>query len=140
MGKYIRIVPYVIHEHDAKRAGHHLDFRIKFPNKNLAASWAIPKGEFPRKPGEKVLAVRTNDHGRYWLYIDNLTIPEGEYGAGTIKILQKGKAEIYGWSDKHITFVIKGSVANGRYSIIKFNGRKEDKGNTWVLIKTKPKD
>jgi len=128
-------VPYVIHKHDATHAGLHFDLRMKIPKKRLLASFALPKCKFPKKSGEKVLAVRTPDHGRYWLYYQG-EIPKGEYGAGTIKIVQKGEAEIYGWSKKHITFRIEGDVANGKYSLIKFKG-KRDKVNTWILVRVK---
>jgi bifunctional non-homologous end joining protein LigD len=132
------IVSYVIHEHKADRAGIHWDFRMQIPNKNLLASFALPKSQFPKKPGDKVLAVRTNDHGRYWLYMNNTTIPKGEYGAGTIKIIQDGKAEILGWSNTHITFKIKGRKVSGRYSLIKFKPKRaEGNVDTWFLVKTK---
>lgn len=134
--RVIASVKYVIQEHFAKRAGRHYDLRIKYPFKNLAASWAIPKVHFPDNPGEKVLAVRTQDHGRYWLYIDRLDIPQGERGAGYIKTVQTGKALIYGWTYRHITFYIEGSVATGRFSLIKFPS-KEKKTDTWIMIKTK---
>jgi len=131
------IQPYVIHVHDALKAGQHWDLRIQIPNKRLLASWAIPRAVFPKNPGDKVLAVKVNDHGRYWLYMDNQTIPKGEYGAGTIKILQKGNAEIEGWSNNHITFRIRGRVVNGRYVLIKFKPRPGEKEDTWYLVKTK---
>jgi len=134
--KVIASVKYVIQQHSAKRAGEHYDLRIKYPFKNLAASWALPKSHFPEKTGERVLAIRTHDHGRYWLYIDKLDIPPGEYGAGYIKTIQGGKALIYGWTNDHITFYINGRIATGRFSLIKFKS-KERKTNTWVLIKTK---
>jgi len=129
--------PYVIHEHLAKRAGPHYDFRIKIPGKNLLASFALPKSQFPKEYGDKVLAIRTNDHGRYWLFFQG-DIPDGEYGAGSIKIVQKGNAEILGWSSSYITFRISGPTVSGRFTLIKFKGK--DKANTWVLIRTKEKE
>lgn len=134
------ILQYVIHEHNAIRAGLHYDLRIKIPNKNLIASWALPKAEFPKFPGDKKLAVRVNDHGRYWLYIDNLDIPEGEYGAGHVKIVQKGLAEVEGWSDKYITFNIKGRIATGRYSLIKIVPKEKNPQDIWVLVKNKDQE
>jgi len=128
-------VPYVIHKHDADRAGSHYDLRIKIPKKRLLASFALPKLKFPKDSTEKVLAIRTNDHGRYWMYYQG-EIPKGEYGAGKISIVQKGQAEIFGWNSKHITFSIEGPIATGRFSLIKFKG-KRDNANTWILIKTK---
>lgn len=133
---------FILHKHDAKTAGLHWDFRVSIPNRDLLASFAIPKARIPQKPGDKVLLVRTSDHGRYWLNIENMTIPDGEYGAGEITTLQKGVCEIEGWSNNHITFVIHGDknieYFNGRYALIKFKGSKtHDRENLWVLVKTK---
>ena len=135
------IVPYVIHEHDADKAGKHFDLRLKIPNKNLLESWALPKAKFPSKPGEKVLAIQGSPHGRYWLYMDNLDIPEGEYGAGHIKIVQKGLCSIEGWNnDKYITFNIKGQIANGRFSLIKIKDKENRQENLWILVKNKDQE
>lgn len=139
MSKIYRMLPYVIHEHLADRAGKHWDLRIKYPNKNLVASWALPKYSFPKEIGEKKLAVKVHDHGRYFLYIDNLNIPEGEYGAGVIKIIQKGLAKIWGWSENRITFSISGEIATGTFSLIRF-ASKEGKIDSWVLIRVNDKD
>lgn len=132
---------YVLHKHDAKTSGLHYDLRVSIPNRDLLASFALPKAKIPQKPGEKVLAVRTNDHGRYWLNIENMTIPKGEYGEGEITTLQRGVCEIEGWSNNHITFRIKGDtkdLLNGRYALIKFRGTKSgDRNNLWILLKTK---
>lgn len=131
--------PYVLHEHNANRAGLHYDFRFKMPSKNLLYSFALPKAHFPNKIGEKCLAVRTNDHGRYWLFFQG-EIPKGEYGAGTIKIIQKGELELLGLGPGYITFRIHGDIADGRFSLIKFKGKEGGKTDTWVLIKIKEKE
>lgn len=132
---------FIIHQHDAKQAGLHFDLRISIPNRDLLASFALPKMRIPQSPGDKVLAVRTNDHGRYWINVDKMDIPDGEYGAGKITTFDKGRIEIEGWSKDHITFQIRSSVKdsfNGRYALIKFKGGKtHDRDNLWVLVKTK---
>lgn len=133
---------FVIHEHDANTAGLHYDLRISIPNRDSLASFAIPKHKIPQKEGDKVLAVKTHDHGRIWLSIDNMTIPEGQYGAGSINIFQAGVCQIEGWSYSHITFRVNGSSVkeglDGRYALIKFRGGKSgDRDNLWVLLKTK---
>ena len=132
---------YVLHKHSANTAGLHWDLRISIPNRDLLASFAIPKAKIPKIPGEKVLCVKTSDHGRYWLNIENMTIPDGEYGAGEISTISKGVCEIEGWSSSHITFYIHSDVKesfHGRYALIKFAGKKtHDRENLWVLVKTK---
>lgn len=133
---------FILHEHNAKTAGLHYDLRIKIPNRELLASFALPKAKIPQNPGEKVLAVRTNDHGLYFLNVDHMIIPPGDYGEGEIKSVQKGICEIEGWGKEHITFIIKGEkntpYFNGRFALIKFKGKKNsDRDNLWVLVKTK---
>ncbi len=136
------IEKFILHQHDAKTAGLHYDLRISIPNRDSLASFAIPKHKIPQKPGEKVLAVKGNDHGRVWLNIEDMTIPEGEYGAGVISTIQKGIVEIEGWSPNHITMRINGHSTkeglNGRYALIRFSGSKSgDRNNLWILVKTK---
>jgi bifunctional non-homologous end joining protein LigD len=131
------LLPYVIHKHNAKHAGLHFDFRIKYPNKNLLASWALPKATFPQKPGEKFLAIKVNDHGRYWLNVDSMDIPEGEHGHGHLDAVQKGIAEVEGWGPNYVTFNIKGKIATGRFSLIKIKPKEQTKDDVWVLVKNK---
>lgn len=128
-------VPYVLHEHQADKAGFHCDFRIQYPKKSVLASFAIPRCNIPIKIHEKRLVIKTEDHGRYWLYFEG-RIPEGEYGAGTVKIIQKGKAEVLGWSDSHITIKLSGKKLSGKYTLVKFK-TKDNKSDTWLFIKGK---
>lgn len=138
-------VKYVIHKHDAKKAGEHFDLRIEIPygpNKGKLASFAIPKAKFP-DDNEKLLAIRTPDHSRSWLTINGtFVIDPGEYGEGVITVFQKGKMNLDGFSDKYITFTIEhGEHINGRFSLIKFRGNKaNDKQNLWILMRVKQKD
>lgn len=130
------LLPYVIHEHHAKHAGLHFDLRIKYPNKNLLASWALPKAKFPEKPGEKILALKVNDHGKYWLNVDSMEIPEGDHGHGHLFAVQKGVAEVEGWGPNFVTFNIKGKIATGRFTLIKMKPRGKDQ-EEWILVKNK---
>lgn len=129
------ITEYVIHEHKAKRAGKHYDFRIKYPNKRMLISFAIPKASFPTDSKRKVLVVQTSDHKMKWL---KWTKPiESGYGAGTFEIVQKGKIEIEKWDSDKIIFNIEGLVATGRFTLIKFSNPSNQQ--TWLLIKIKDK-
>ncbi len=138
-----KIVKYIIHKHDAYRAGLHYDLRIEIPDKRLVASWALPKAKVPENIGEKVLAVRTNDHGHYFLYIDHLEIPRGQLGGGYMDSIQKGRMIVEGWGNDYITFQIpSGPIMHGRFALIRFkkdSSKKEDK-NMWILTKIKDKD
>src|SRR5690554_6251108 len=98
--------PYVLQKHTTLKSGgrSHYDLRIKIPNGNSLASWAMPKKSIPKNSGEKYLMVRTNDHSQIWLHMKKFEIPADSYGAGTIETLEKGKVEILGWgNDSYIT-------------------------------------
>jgi len=130
------LVPFILHLHLAHRAGRHYDLRLQYPYKKTLASWALTKAKIPKVLGDKVLAVQTEDHDKSWLTFRG-NIPEGSYGAGTVKIEQKGEAEILGWYNKAIIFRVSGSPMNGKYSLIKFKIRNKNKNNNWLLIKSK---
>lgn len=135
------VCKYVLQEHDALKAGLHYDLRIQIPKQRVLASWALPKHKLPINIGERVLAVRTNDHSHVWLYTDEMKIPVGNYGAGTIKTIEKGNFEVEGWSDRYITFNCKDKLINGRFALIKFDGKKKnDEMNLWMFIKIKEKE
>ena len=134
-----RIVPFVVNIHHAKKAGLHYDLRIQYPYREQLASWAIPKSKIPNKPKERVLAIRTNDHSRLWLYFKG-EIDDG-YGAGLIEIGAKGKVFIHEWSETKIVFNINQiSVPvkmDGTYILFKFySPQLKSKQGTWNLMKT----
>jgi bifunctional non-homologous end joining protein LigD len=95
-------------------------------------SWAVPKGP-PEEPGDRRLAVQVEDHPLDYAGFEG-TIPEGEYGAGTVEIWDKGTYEAVKWTDDKIEVVIKGERLSGQYELIRFRkaGEKE-----WLLFKKK---
>ena len=111
---------FSVQEHDAKRAGLHYDLRLGDNNANKAYSWAIPK--WP-KPGEKRLAIRTNDHTIP--YMDFIgTLPKG-YGQGTVKRKYRGPALIKDSSEKKINF----THDKIPYTLIKTKDEK-----SWIIL------
>jgi len=94
-------------------------------------SWAVPKG-VPLEPGVRRLAVQVEDHPVEYLDFAG-TIPEGEYGAGTVEIWDKGNFELDQRASDRLEFTLKGEKLSGGYVLIH-----TDKNN-WLLLKRKEK-
>jgi DNA ligase D-like protein (predicted ligase)/DNA ligase D-like protein (predicted 3'-phosphoesterase) len=117
---------YVIQEHHAT----HLHWDLRLEREGVLKSWAVPKKP-PEKPGERRLAVQVEDHPLDYGKFEGV-IPEGEYGAGVVKIWDKGVYEPVKWTDEKIEFILHGGRLSGQYELIRFRkaGEKE-----WLLFK-----
>ena len=127
-GKVLKTSKYrfVVHEHWASH--HHFDFRLEMGG--VLKSWAVPK-RIPKKEKIKRLAIQTENHPMSYINFEG-KIPEGCYGAGTVKIFDKGTYELIEITKDRIVFKLKGKKLKGNYSLIKLKDRK----NQWLLFKS----
>lgn len=129
---------FVVQEHHASHL--HWDFRLEMAEgldseTIVLKSWAVPKG-MPEEIGEKRLAVAVEDHPVDYIDFEGI-IPEGSYGAGIVKIWDKGKYELIKRDEKVIEFILDGKKARGRYTLIKTQGYVGKK--SWLITKNTPK-
>jgi DNA ligase D-like protein (predicted 3'-phosphoesterase) len=115
---------YVIQKHQARRL--HYDLRLDMDG--VLKSWAIPKTP-PTKEGIKRLAVQVEDHPVDYANFEG-TIPEGQYGAGTVEIWDKGKYVLKEKEEGKLVFEIRGNKLKGDYCLVRFKERKN-----WLFFK-----
>ena len=119
---------FVVHDHRASH--HHWDLRLSM--QGVLKSWAIPKVP-PRAKGIKRLAIKVEDHPLAYAKFQG-TIPEGQYGAGTVKIWDKGKYELKHRDSKKIVLEFHGKKLKGEYVLVKTSyGAKPEK--SWLFMK-----
>lgn len=127
---------FVVQKHAARRL--HYDFRLEIDG--VLKSWAVPKGP-SLKPGDKRLAVQTEDHPLEYADFEGV-IPEGQYGAGTVMVWDRGAFSAVGGAPAdqqlgrgELKFVLHGQKLRGGFVLVKL--RRAEKGNDWLLIKHK---
>jgi bifunctional non-homologous end joining protein LigD len=126
---------YLIQKHDARR----LHYDIRLEHDGVLLSWACPKGP-SLDPAHKRLAVRVEDHPVEYGSFEG-TIPEGEYGAGTVMLWDQGTWEPLGDVDQGLAegklkFRLHGRRLTGGWTLVRLRKRrKKDRGDNWLLIK-----
>lgn len=120
---------FVVQEHHATHL--HYDFRLE--HKGVLKSFAMPKTP-SLNPAEKHLAIMVEDHPIDYQYFEGV-IPEGHYGAGKVKIWDKGKYSVKNADTRNDSEkAIQAGLKNGLLEIV-LHGKKL-KG-TFVLVKMK---
>jgi bifunctional non-homologous end joining protein LigD len=131
---------FVVQKHDASHL--HYDFRLEM--EGVMKSWAIPKGP-SLNPADKRLAMMTEDHPLSYRTFEG-TIPEGNYGAGTVIVWDEGTYHATGSDDPaeserllleglekgHLSFFMEGRKLRGEYSLRRMA---RAGGNAWLLVK-----
>ena len=134
---------FVVQKHDASRL--HYDFRLEMDG--VLKSWAVPKGP-SLDPAHKRLAVMTEDHPLEYAGFEG-TIPQGEYGAGTVLLWDLGwwepdldRAKTMRPGDPtdpaaalaagELKFVLHGKKLRASWALVQMKGRGE---KNWLLIK-----
>src|SRR4051794_18942375 len=117
---------FVVQEHSARAM--HWDLRLE--HEGTLASWAVPKG-IPVDPAKNGLAVQTEDHPLEYLDFHG-EIPQGHYGAGTMKIFDRGTFEVHKWRDKEVMVTFHGERVRGRYVLFRTNGK------NWMIHRMDP--
>ncbi|HET7492783.1 MAG TPA: DNA ligase D [Bradyrhizobium sp.] len=125
---------YVIQKHAARRL--HYDLRLELDG--VMKSWAVTRGP-SLDPGEKRLAVHVEDHPIEYNSFEG-TIPQGEYGGGTVMIWDRGRwipegDPHTGYAKGHLDFVLEGEKLHGRWHLVRMRGRDRDRHENWLLIK-----
>ena len=126
---------YVVQKHAATRL--HYDFRLELDG--VLKSWAVAKGP-SLDPAEKRLAVQTEDHPLDYADFEGV-IPEGQYGAGTVLVWDRGTWEPIedphaGLAKGHLKFRLHGEKLRGGWTLVRIKSRDpRQEGKTWLLIK-----
>ena len=117
---------FVVQEHHATAL--HWDLRLE--RDGVLVSWAVPKG-IPPDPKTNHLAVQTEDHPMEYLTFGG-TIPEGNYGAGTMGVWDTGTYEPIKWDDREVKVVFHGGRVSGQYVLFHTGGKQ------WMIHRMDP--
>jgi bifunctional non-homologous end joining protein LigD len=138
LGRSGRQLTFVVQQHAARRL--HWDLRLEW--RGVLKSWAVTK-EPVLDPAIKRLAVEVEDHPLSYGGFAG-SIPEGQYGAGTVAIWDRGA-----WAPVdparvdqdlaagHLKFVLAGDRLQGGFALIRMKPKPKERnpGRNWLLIK-----
>jgi bifunctional non-homologous end joining protein LigD len=127
-----------------KHAASHLHYDLRLEHDGVMKSWAVPKGP-SLDPSVKRLAMEVEDHPIEYNTFEG-TIPQGEYGGGTVMLWDRG-TYTYGGSNPDpeeglrqgfqkgdFKFVLNGKRLKGSWALVRM--RRGDRGKPqWLLIK-----
>lgn len=125
---------FVVHKHAARRL--HYDLRLELDG--VLKSWAVTRGP-SLSPADKRLAVRVEDHPLDYAEFEG-RIPEGEYGAGSIIVWDRGRWSTNGdprdqLAKGHLIVDLDGRKLKGRWHLVHMRGKDQRGKENWLLIK-----
>jgi bifunctional non-homologous end joining protein LigD len=126
---------FVVQKHAASHL--HYDFRLEL--EGVLKSWAVPKGP-SLDPKVKHLAMHVEDHPVEYAFFEG-TIPQGEYGGGTVMIWDIGKWQpldenpVQAYHKGDLNFVLLGKKLNGRWKLIRLKKQTQKNKTAWLLFK-----
>ena len=127
---------FVIQKHDATRL--HYDLRLEYDG--VFKSWAVTKGP-SLDPHDKRLAVEVEDHPLDYGDFEG-TIPEGQYGGGTVLLWDRGYWEPegdpeQGFKKGDLKFKLDGDKLHGSWVLVRMKNDRYGGGKrtNWLLIK-----
>jgi len=124
-----------------KHAASHLHWDLRLELNGVFKSWAVTKGP-SIDPADKRLAVEVEDHPLDYGDFEG-TIPQGEYGGGTVQMWDRGfwipqekKDPADSLARGELKFVTAGKRMRGSWVLVKIrNNRGRDTRTNWLLIK-----
>ena len=132
---------FVVQKHEASHL--HYDFRLEVDG--VLVSWAVPKGP-SADPSDRRLAVHVENHPRDYIHFEG-TIPQGEYGGGTVMVWDTGTYHVEGNDEVEndntlmqtqikegsIKIILNGTKMKGAWHLVKMKGDEKN----WLLMKNK---
>ncbi len=127
---------FIVQKHAACRL--HWDLRLEIDG--VHKSWAVPKGP-SLDPAEKRLAVQAEDHPLDYGSFEG-TIPQGQYGGGTVMLWDQGR-----WipdppkdpgktiDEGHLHFTLEGDRMKGEWVMFRLKPKPGEKAEPWMLKK-----
>jgi bifunctional non-homologous end joining protein LigD len=122
---------YVIQKHAAS----HLHYDLRLELDGVMKSWAVPKGP-SLDPAVKRLAMQVEDHPIEYNRFEG-TIPQGEYGGGTVMVWDRGTYTYGGEDDIEPIEGLRRGYAKGDFKFI-LKGKRLT--GSWVLVRTRRGD